>query len=70
VRNLPDPSARPVLTVREVHELLGIGINQCYAACERGDIPAIKIGSSWRIPTAKVLDMLGLSSEAAPTTAE
>jgi excisionase family DNA binding protein len=31
-------------TVRETAKDLGIGVNQCYEAAKRGDIPSIRIG--------------------------
>lgn len=43
--------------------LLGIGKNAAYRAREAGDIPSIKIGGQYRVPTAKLREMLGLSSE-------
>lgn len=39
-----------VLTVKEVAKQLGLGINQTYAACERGQIPSIRFGRRWVIP--------------------
>lgn len=39
-----------VLTVKEVAQQLGLGINQTYAACERGQIPSIRFGRRWVIP--------------------
>ncbi len=38
-----------VLTVKEVAKQLGLGINQTYAACERGQIPSIRFGRRWVI---------------------
>ena len=39
------------ITVREAASRLGIGINQAYEACERGEIPSIRLGKRWLIPT-------------------
>lgn len=41
-----------VLTVKEVAKQLGLGINQTYAACERGQIPSIRFGRRWVIPAS------------------
>lgn len=41
---------RQVLTVKDVAEQLGIGINQAYSACERGQIPTVRFGRRWLIP--------------------
>ena len=42
---------KEVLQVKEVAKILSIGINQTYEACERGDIPSIRIGYRWLIPS-------------------
>ena len=41
-----------VMTVKEVAERLGIGINQGYQACERNVIPCVRFGRRWLIPVA------------------
>ena len=41
-----------VLTVKEGAKQLGLGINQTYAACERGQIPSIRFGRRWVIPAS------------------
>jgi excisionase family DNA binding protein len=48
-----------VLTVREAAAILRIGRNQLYQAVARGQLPAIRIGRSIRIPTQALLDLLG-----------
>ena len=40
------------ITVKEAAQRLGIGINQAYEACERGQIPCMRFGKRWLIPTA------------------
>ena len=45
--------------------LLGIGRNSAYKAREAGDIPSIKVGGQWRVPTAPLKRMLGLEQPAA-----
>jgi excisionase family DNA binding protein len=46
------------LTVPETARLLGIGVNQCYAAVAKGELPAIKIGRRLLISRQKLLAML------------
>ena len=41
-----------VMKVDEVARALRVGRRQCYAAIERGEIPAIRIGRSLRVPRA------------------
>ena len=50
----------PVLKVVEVARLLRTGKNQTYAAIEAGEIKAIRIGRSIRIPRAELARLLGL----------
>jgi excisionase family DNA binding protein len=38
------PEERIVLTVPEAARVLGIGRDQAYRACRRGDLPTIRIG--------------------------
>lgn len=40
------------ITVKEAAHRLGIGINQAYEACERGQIPCLRFGKRWLIPIA------------------
>ncbi len=51
-------------TIVEAAKRLGIGRNQAYEAAARGEIPAIRVGTRWLVPTA-ALDRM-LSGEAAP----
>jgi excisionase family DNA binding protein len=50
---LPD-----VLTVKEVAPILRVGRNQLYTAVARGELAAIRIGRTIRIPKSAVLDLL------------
>jgi len=45
--------------------LLGIGKNAAYRAREVGDIPSIKVGGQYRVPTAPLREKLGLNQQAA-----
>lgn len=50
---------RAVLTVREAADVLGIGVNQAYAAVKAGQIPSIKINEKRIIvPRAALEKML------------
>lgn len=41
---------RIMLTVKEISEALGIGINQTYKLVKRDDFPKIKIGQKYLVP--------------------
>jgi excisionase family DNA binding protein len=51
-------------TIVEAAKRLRIGRNQAYEAAHRGEIPTIRIGRRWLVPTAALDRMLG--SDAAP----
>lgn len=50
----------PTVDVALAGRVLGIGKNAAYRAREAGDIPSIKVGGQYRVPTAKLREMLGL----------
>jgi excisionase family DNA binding protein len=51
-----------VLTVREAAAILRVGRNQLYQAVACGQLHAVRIGRSIRIPTQALLDLLGHDS--------
>ncbi len=53
----------PTLTVEQAGELLGISRRSAYRAASTGDLPTIKLGRRLLVPTARVLDLLGLSED-------
>ena len=55
-----------VLTAREAAAILRVGRNQLYQAVARGELAAIRIGRSIRIPKQALLDLL---TPASPSTA-
>jgi excisionase family DNA binding protein len=56
--NLP-----PTLTVEQAAKLLGVGRNQTYEAAAKGELPAMRIGRRWVIPTLRLLRLLGVGDE-------
>ena len=57
-----------VLTVREAAAILRIGRNQLYQAVARGELDAVRIGRSIRIPKHALLDLLTAASP--PTSSD
>jgi excisionase family DNA binding protein len=51
-------SVPDVLTVDQTAAVLGIGRNQAYDAIRRGQLFAVRIGRSWRVPKAALLSFL------------
>ena len=58
--HLGDPLARlpEMLTVKEVAAILRVGRNQLYTAVARGELRAVRIGRTIRIPKTALLDLL------------
>lgn len=49
--------------VTEAADILGISRRSAYRAAANGHIPPIKIGRRLIVPTARLLDLLGLSGD-------
>ncbi len=52
-----------VLTIEEAARVLRIGRTAAYDAARRGDIPAVRIGRSLRVPRARLEELLGGDAE-------
>lgn len=50
---------RQTYTVAEVAQILGIGRNTAYEACNAGEIPTIRLGGRILIPRAAIAELLG-----------
>lgn len=60
VAELPDPRTSPTVPLwPTAGQALGLSKNPTYKAAERGEIPVLRFGRSLRVPTAKLLEMLG-----------
>ena len=51
-----------VLTAREAAAILRVGRNQLYQAIGRGELSAVRIGRSIRIPKHALLDLLAAAN--------
>jgi excisionase family DNA binding protein len=49
--------------VEEAGEMLGISRRSAYRAAANGELPALRIGRRLLVPTAQLLDLLGISRE-------
>jgi excisionase family DNA binding protein len=54
----------PTLTIPEAARLVGISRSAGYRAAAKGEIPTIRIGRRLLVPTARLLELLGWSTEA------
>jgi hypothetical protein len=59
---IPDPVKEPTVSIVKAGELLGIGRTVAYQAAQedRFPVPILRVGSQWRVPTAPLLQALGL----------
>lgn len=48
---LPDPKARPTLSVDEVAEILGLDRKTVYASVRSGELPSLRVGRRILVPT-------------------
>lgn len=53
----------PTIDVVLAGRVLGIGRSSAYKAARDGTIPTLKVGAQYRVPTAKLREMLGISPE-------
>jgi predicted DNA-binding transcriptional regulator AlpA len=62
VEQLPDPNQRPTIGAEEAFRLLGCGRTVGYELIRQGTFPVqvLRLGRVIRIPTARLLDLLGL----------
>ena len=55
----------PMLTVEDAAGLIGISRGSAYAAVRSGELPAVRIGRRWLIPTTRLLqEILGVVHDA------
>ncbi len=65
---IPDPRERPTLSVEEAGAIVGLGRSSAYVEASRylrtdgrHGLPVIAFGRRLLVPTARLLDMLGLA---------
>jgi excisionase family DNA binding protein len=61
---IPDPTTEPTMSADRAARILGVSGRSVYLACDRGEIPVIRVGSSVRIPTARFLAQYGFLADA------
>jgi excisionase family DNA binding protein len=57
----------PTLSVEQAGAMLGIPRATAYRAAAAGQLPTFRIGRRLLVPTARLLDLLGLAAEAVDT---
>lgn len=56
----------PTLSVVRAGEILGMSRTAAYRAVSRGEIPTIRLAGRHRVPTLKLLQMLGYEDAVLP----
>jgi excisionase family DNA binding protein len=59
---VPNPADHPTMPVDEVAAALGISRASAYEGVKTGDIPCIRVGRRFLVPTAAVRRLLQLDS--------
>src|SRR4030095_4334760 len=54
------------ISVEDAGKLVGLSRSAAYRAAARGAIPTFRLGRPLYVPTARLLEMLGISSEDEP----
>ena len=57
----------PTLSVEQAGTMLGIPRATAYRAAAAGQLPTFRIGRRLLVPTARLLDLLGLAADAVDT---
>jgi excisionase family DNA binding protein len=57
------PPLPPTLSVEEAGELLGISRRSAYRAASTGELPVLRLGRRLLVPTARLLELLGMSPD-------
>jgi hypothetical protein len=64
---IPDPREKPTVSVEEGGRIFGLGRSKAYEEANRflqtdgaEGLPAVRFGRSIRVPTARLLSMIGL----------
>lgn len=55
----------PTIDVVMAGRLMGVSRNSAYKAARDGSLPVIKIAGQYRVPTARLREMLGLTQREA-----
>lgn len=58
---IPDPRIEPTLTMLRAARLLGVTPKRASEAAKAGQIPTILVGRRRVVPTAKLLELLGMA---------
>lgn len=61
------PRPPELLTVVEVAERLRVSYGTVYTLLREGDLPAVKVGSQWRVESTKLDAFISRGSDETPT---
>lgn len=55
-----NPATSPTTSIEDTASVIGISVSSAYTAAANGEIPTIKVGRRYRVPTAALRRMLQL----------
>jgi excisionase family DNA binding protein len=58
-------AAKATVSVLHAGQILGLSKSAIYAAAHNGDLPTIRLGKRFFVPTEKLAEMLGMKPELA-----
>ena len=61
---------RATLSVEDTAAVLGLSRNTVYSAIRSGEIPCVRVGRRFLVPTALLAEMLGLVSDRSPAASD
>ncbi|MGI8575305.1 MAG: helix-turn-helix domain-containing protein [Egibacteraceae bacterium] len=53
----------PTISIERAGEIIGVSRRSAYRAAERGQLPTFRVGRRLLVPTARLLDLLGVSGD-------
>jgi excisionase family DNA binding protein len=63
---LPDPDTEPTISVDRAARILGLSTRAAYKACDRDEIPHVRVGRTVRVLTAQFLRKFHFADDLRP----
>jgi excisionase family DNA binding protein len=63
---LKDLMKQPTVSIEDAGKILDLSRNSAYRAVKAGEIPSIRLGRLFRVPMAKLCELLGMKASGGP----